>query len=266
MYQFKYQPTPKNILLDLMGVNADQCLSTAHLGLISDAFQISINNLRVTLNRLSTTGLVTTDERGIYRLNTQALEKRNFINRWRDSTLAQPNWDGSWLACHLPKGGDRTQRNNSHKALDWFGFKAGLDQLWVRPNNLGKSTKDLLVELRKIGIESNTHCFVLSEVADQLASQWAISLWDIRSLDANYEKLISALTMSEKHLQSKSMSESLAETYQLGGEAIHCLATDPLLPKEIRPSQSYEALKAAMLRYDELGRNIWLEQLQPLTN
>lgn len=261
MYQFDYQPTPKNILLDLMGVNINHTLSTSHLELIADAFGVSINNLRVTLNRLVSAGLVSNNNRGLYHLTERALAKRRFINRWRSDDLQTPQWDGQWLGCHLPKGADRTQRKRSLRALSWYGFQAGLDQLWIRPNNISLTGRELMADLRKLGIENNAQCLVLSDVDKPLADRWIEELWDINSLDSRYVQLIAALIESEAGLAQQAVSASLAETCRLGGEAIHRLATDPLLPKEIRPGDHYETLKNTMLRYDKIGRDIWLQQL-----
>jgi phenylacetic acid degradation operon negative regulatory protein len=264
MYQFTYQPTPKNILLDLMGVNKNGELATSQLNLISQAFDISINNLRVCLNRLVSADLITNDDRGVYCLTEKALAKRAFINRWRHDTFAYAGWNYSWMACHLPKGGDRNLRKKSLVALQWYGFTLGLDQLWIRPNNLMVNCSELSMELTQLGLENHAHCFVLQEVPDALASQWAHNLWNITQLDAEYSALVQSLKTSLENLEKKSLDASLAETCRLGGEAIHRLAIDPLLPKEIRPQKKYQQLKTTMLKYDRVGRNIWLNQLEQL--
>lgn len=261
MYQFRYQPTPKNILLDLMGVNSNNQLTTPELQPISEAFNLSINNLRVTLNRLVSAGLVSNAERGSYRLTAKALQKRRFINRWRDDRLMRPDWDGSWVGCHLPKGADRTERSSSLRALQWYGFKPGLEQLWIRPDNLTPGSAELHSGLRKLGLEALSHCFVITEIETTLAKQWC-SLWDVRTLDNHYLELLDALSRSLDNLAKQPRKNSLAETWRLGGEAIHLLATDPLLPQQIRPGHCYENLKNTMKRYDVVGRSLWLKQLR----
>ncbi|GAA5445444.1 hypothetical protein Misp06_03647 [Microbulbifer sp. NBRC 101763] len=264
MYQFTYEPTPKNVLLDLMGVNKRHELATSQLGYISDAFDISINNLRVTLNRLVGAGLITQNGRGMYRLTEKALAKRAFINRWQQNTFHYDNWDYRWLACHLPKGVSRAVRAKSILVLEWYGFAAGLDHLWVRPNNLIINHAELTVTLIRLGLEESAHCFVLQDVPDILVSHWAHHLWDIERLDSEYDALIHSLESSLTSLAAKSVSASLYETCRLGGEAIHRLAVDPLLPKVIRPQKKYQQLKKIVRKYDRVGRNIWLEQLQKL--
>ncbi|AWF81115.1 hypothetical protein BTJ40_09965 [Microbulbifer sp. A4B17] len=264
MYQFTYEPTPKNVLLDLMGVNKRHELSTSQLGFISDAFNISINNLRVTLNRLACAKLITHDGRGLYHLTKKALAKRAFIDRWQQNSFHYNNWNHSWLTCHLPKGVTRTIRKKSLLVLEWYGFAPGLDHLWVRPNNLKHSQTEIITALAALGLEENAHCFVIQEAPASLVSQWNGQLWDIDRLDSEYDALIQSLEDSLRSLASKPINATLCETCRLGGEAIHRLAIDPLLPKVIRPKEKYQLLKNIVRKYDRAGRNIWLEQLKKL--
>jgi phenylacetic acid degradation operon negative regulatory protein len=264
MYTFHYQPSPRNTLLDLMGVHPEHQLATGLLGVISDAFDLSVNNLRVTLNRLASADLVRSDERGVYTLTEKALAKRSFMNRWKASALTTPEWNGNWLACHLPKGEERGARKKTCQALELNGFKGGLDQLWVRPDNLTTPLPELRQRLMGLGLEGGANCFVIQAIEDRVASQWVADLWPVATLDREYEELISLLQQSEDELTGKSPGASLAETCRLGGEAIYRLAIDPLLPRAIRPGDCYEKLQESARRYDRIGREIWLEQLQKL--
>lgn len=264
MYRFRYQPSPRNILLDLMGVHPEHQLATGLLGVISDAFDLSVNNLRVTLSRLAAADFVRSNERGVYSLTEKALAKRSFMDRWKESSLTTPEWEGNWLACHLPKGEERGVRKKTCQALELNGFKVGLDQLWVRPDNLTTPLPELRQRLRGLGLESGASCFVMQAVEDHVASEWAATLWPVATLNREYEELISLLHQSEDELTGKSSGASLAETCRLGGEAIYRLAIDPLLPQAIRPGNCYEKLQEAARRYDRIGREIWLEQLQTL--
>jgi len=264
MYKFKYEPNPKNVILDLMGINQPNPLETTHLVMISDIFGISINNLRVALTRLAAKGMITNDGRGIYRLSPKTVAKRDFINRWRSAQVINKPWDNSWIACHLPKGTDRTIRKKSLLALEWYGFKPGLDLVWVRPNNLTLSLTDLVNYLRELGLESEARTFVLAQAEDTLQTHWVNNLWATKKLDQDYDELIQALQNSIQTLQQSTPQQSLFETCSLGGEAIHHLAIDPLLPQEIRPGDMHTRLKQTMLTYDKVGREIWLEQLSAL--
>ena len=263
MYDFKYKPSPKNIVLDLIAVNQYRQLETPQLTFISEIFDISMNNLRVTLNRLVNEDLLANDERGVYRLTPKALSKREFINQWR-SKQTLDTWDGSWLACYLQKGVDRTTRKKTLLALEWYGFKPGLDLIWVRPNNLVLETENLAESLTTLGIEEGTKLFVMSDTDKHLQRRWTTTVWPVDQLDQQYDALVLQILKSTQLLETNSVRTSLIETCQLGGEAIHCLALDPLLPKAIRAGEKYEELKQTMLNYDKLGRKIWLEELSKL--
>lgn len=264
IYQFKYKPNPKNIVLDLMGVNKSHSLGIAQLHSISDIFGISINNLRVTLNRLVKAEMLSKDDANIYHLTPKSLDKRKFINRWRASQLKKDSWDGSWIACYLPKGIDRTLRKKSFLALDWYGFKQGLDHVLVRPNNLMLSIEELALSLKTLGLEVGATIFVMSDLDETTHNDWISNLWSITQLDCSYNALTNQLIKSRSALESTSSRSSLVDVCLLGGEAIHYLAIDPLLPDTIRPGKAYETLKNTMIDYDAIARNSWLEKLSCL--
>ena len=47
------------------------------------------------------------------------------------------------------------------------------------------------------------------------------------------------------------------ESFRLGGEGIHVLAKDPLLPQELIDTALRANLWQTMIDYDRLGREIW---------
>lgn len=264
MVSLKYEPNPRNVILDLMGVNQPNPLDTSYLPLISDIFGITINNLRVALTRLVAKGLISNDGRSIYRLTPKAVAKRDFINRWQSDQASNQPWDKSWITCHLPKGTERSARKKTLLALEWYGFKPGLEQMWIRPNNLKLNLTELMSSLRELGLEPEARAFILSQVEDSLQTHWQNNLWLIKKLDQDYADLIQVLDNSLKTVKQNSLHQSLHETCVLGGEAIHLLAIDPLLPAEIRPSDKYQQLQKSMLIYEKMGREMWLEQLSNL--
>jgi hypothetical protein len=50
---------------------------------------------------------------------------------------------------------------------------------------------------------------------------------------------------------------ALVQTFLFGGEAIRVLATDPLLPEQMIPSEPRAKLTETMLRYDTVGHALW---------
>jgi len=262
-YPFKREMNPRNIILDLMGVSHPNPMEAAHLNEISVIFDVPVNNLRVALTRLVAKGMLDNTQRGVYRLSAKAIVRNEFTRRWKSPQYSSQQWDGSWIACHLSKGTNRSLRTKSINALNWFGFKPGLDGMWVRPNNLLQSVPDLLSQLRNLGLEASAQVFSLSDVEPILAQSWQ-TLWATDELDKRYGQLNKKLLYSFKQLQNPKTNTTLLETCLLGSEAIHYLATDPQLPNEIRPSKFYEQLRTTMLEYDQIGRKIWLQELPTL--
>ncbi len=262
-YQFQREVTPRNIILDLMGVSHPRPLSSSHLGMISSTFNVTVNNLRVALTRLVAKGMLDNTERGVYRLSAKAMARNDFARRWKVPQANKKKWDGSWIACHLSKGSNRTVRAKSINALNWFGFKPGLDAIWLRPNNLVMPIPELFENLRNLGLESGAHVFSMANVEASLAKHWH-TLWAVEELDKSYASLNEQLQQSFEALQTSPPKTSLLDTFYLGSEAIYCLATDPQLPADIRPSPNYESLRKTMLDYDKIGRKIWLQQISSL--
>ncbi len=262
-YPFKREPSPRNIILDLMGVSHPNPMETAHLSVIADVFSVPVNNLRVALTRLVAKGMLDNTQRGVYRLSAKAIVRNEFTRRWKSPQYSSKPWDDTWIACHLSKGTNRSLRCKSINALNWFGFKPGLDGMWVRPNNLVQAVPELLNMLRSLGLEAHAQVFSITDVETTLAKSWK-TLWATQKLDSHYQQLSKKLLNSFKQLQSAQPNTTLLEACLLGSEAIHFLATDPQLPTEIRPSCHYEQLRTTMLEYDKIGREIWLKQLPSL--
>ncbi len=262
-YQFQRELSPRNIILDLMGVSHPQPLEAGYLNLISDIFNIPVNNLRVALTRLAAKGMLDNTQRGVYRLSPKAMARNEFARRWKTPQCVEGQWDDSWIGCHLSKGANRSIRAKSLNALSWFGFKPGLDHLWVRPNNLVQGIVTLQAVLKDLGLESQSHVFSMNDIEPTLAKHWK-TLWPVDALNESYGELNQQLLSSYQQLDTTPLKASLLETCVLGSEAIHCLATDPQLPQEIRQGHEYETLRKTMIDYDLAGREIWLKQLSSL--
>lgn len=251
--------TPKSILLDLLGVAFPKPVLSQHLWVIADIFSVPENNLRVAMTRLVASGWVSSDVRGEYHLSEKARARNQFIRNWKAKDKQKP-WQQGWLACHLPKGAGRSERAKSIKALEWYGFKLGLDLMWVRPDNLAIPKQGLLNDLRLLGLEANAPLFVLQDIDPPLTSSW-LQLWPTEDMDKVYQAMTKRLRASEKKPEAK---RSLLETCVLGGEAIHYLVKDPQLPQSIHARKHYDQLKETMIRYDQMGRSIWFSELENL--
>lgn len=254
---------PRNAILDLMGVCHPNVVSFKQIGLLATVFAFSENNIRVALTRLVSQGWIENSQRGQYGLSEKGQARLNFSERWQANELRLNKWNGSWLGCHLPKGGQRTVRKHSLNALAWYGFQEGLDQLWVRPNNLKLTASELRHELERLGLELDAQIFTLQAESHDLEAVWLAS-WPTEQLNHIYAALTDRLSKKLPDLTTIPPKLSLKDTCILGGEVIHYLAKDPQLPDEIHDRKQYDVLKKTMMQFDACGRKIWRQELNKL--
>lgn len=257
--------SPKNVMLDLLRMTRHQPISTKSLVETGTLFGFNSNAVRVALTRLVSQGMVESDERGLYRLSLSTNPMNQLIEDWRKGDARRVNWsDQSWLVCHLSKCPNRSERNHSVKALSFQGFKEGLDNLWVRPNNLALPFDELLERLNFLGLENNAALFSTRDIDGAIAERWRHQLWNPTNLKRAYRESLAKLKKSEKKLLKMPTREAMIESFYLGGEAIHILVKDPLLPDEIFQCEDREHLCETMLHYDTVGRSIWAKEVSDL--
>ena len=221
-------------------------------------FAIGENSMRVTLARLRSRGLVESDRRGFYRLSRAALPVNRQVRSWSSIEDAVSAWDGSWLAIEtsaLPRR-DRRGARVRERSMRFLGFEPLTGALRVRPNNrIGGVAlcRDRLVEL---GFEPAPVVFRIAEFDVDLERR-ARTLWDSYELERVYRELTDRLAASAERLATLSRRDAMAESFQLGGEAVRQLALDPLLPAEIIDVTARRALVEEMRRYDGIGRDYW---------
>jgi phenylacetic acid degradation operon negative regulatory protein len=71
--------------------------------------------------------------------------------------------------------------------------------------------------------------------------------------------MVERLQASAARLPRLPPDRARLESFRLGGEAIHLLAKDPLLPGELVDAAARAALTREMTRYDSIGKSIWTE-------
>lgn len=227
-----------------------------------ELFGIEGNALRVALTRLVQAELVETDGEGNYRLAAESRPLARFVDAWRQGDARTRRWDGGWLALWHPRGGARGERRRSHTALDRLGFREGLEGLWVRPDNLAAPRRDLAADLEELGLAEGAELFEARGFDAALTDRWSASLWPRAALRRGYKRALRDLEKSAARLRDLPPERAMVESFRLGGAAIRALATDPLLPDAILSGEPRRQLHRAMVRYDELGREVWTELLQ----
>lgn len=249
------------MLLDLLRV-ASRPAPVRLLVAAAEVFGIEGNALRVALSRLVQAELVDTDGEGNYRLAAESRPLARLVDAWRRGDARTRRWDGGWLALWHPRGGPRGERRRSLTALARLGFREGLEGLWIRPDNLAAPRRELAADLAELGLARGAELFEARGFDAALTERFSSSLWPRAELRRGYKRALRALEKSAARLPSLSPERAMVESFRLGGAAIRVLATDPLLPDAILFGEPRRQLHRAMLRYDELGREVWTELLE----
>lgn len=251
---------PTNIILDLLRTYGTRGTSVQDIASTGALFGLNENRIRVCLSRLRAKGVIENSSRGHYRLCDTADPVNAFAERWRLGELRVKAWQGDWNCVHLPSAPSRMGK--SAWALTNFGFAAMDASLWVRPNNLNIPNSDLRQQLRSLGVANEAILIGAAELEPTLERNWLRAFKPSR-LEQRYTDMIKLLEDSLARLPKLEQSLAKKETFDLGGQGIQLLATDPLLPAQMHNTETRKKLWQTMCRYDEVGRQIWAGQHKP---
>ncbi len=241
---------PTSIVLDMLRSARSRQRTARSLVAAGELFGHSANTMRVTLSRLMSRGLIESPKRGLYRLSSATDALNGFVERWRNGESRVTPWDGTtWLFAHHAKPNDKDLW-----ALEAVGFKAVRPGLHTRPDNLAESLKNLKTLAVSIGLDPST--LIIQGHADCCTDGWQ-ALWEPDALESIYDNALQRLTESARNLTSLPPQSARLECFRLGGEVIHRLAKDPLLPDSWIDTGKRRALWRAMLAYDAQGKDIW---------
>ena len=210
-------------------------------------FGFSENLMRVSLSRLTNKGTIENFQRGFYRLTNATDHLNDYIDEWRTGDARRRNWNGKWVLAHSTK---------DYWALKANGFLKLDDGLWVRTDNLARSTETLQSLLVNLGAPSD--CIIATEAQlSDVRITAAMNQINITALTDAYSNNIAKLNQSLNRLSALPTDAAQKECFHLGGAAIQVLALDPLLPDEILLGDERQNLWKLMLNYDRIGREIW---------
>jgi phenylacetic acid degradation operon negative regulatory protein len=249
------QPTSSSFILDLLATLKEGSMPVRALVEAGRCFGIEGNSLRVALARLLARGRVERDARGHYRLGPGAEPIRQQVTSWRSLATSRRVWDGSWLMIQLPAG-PAALRRRSQRALRFLGLRSLGSNLQVRPDNLRGGVEAGREKLQSLGLDPSALVFVARGL-DPDGDARARRLWDVDTLEAAYASSLEEIERSARRLPGLSEAEGMVESFLLGGRMIRQLVLDPLLPDEILPATTRDAMVAAMRDYDRAGRRCW---------
>ena len=254
-------PTPRSLTLDLLSTLSGGSMPVAALVEAAGLFGIPDGSLRVALARLLADGRVERDGRGRYRLGSASAPLDDLVRSWRRLEERTCAWRGAWLGCWLPPRPVRGARKRSLRALRLLGFAELREGLYLRPANLRGGLEATRSTLLALLLEPESLTAELGSL-DAASERRARALWDGSTLATRYDEVAGRLRASARGLCQRDEAGAMVESFLLGGEAIQCLVQDPLLPPEIQPAAARERLAAALLDYDQRGREAWASFLE----
>jgi phenylacetic acid degradation operon negative regulatory protein len=252
------QPTAKSLVLDLLSTVGGRAIPVRALIDAGHLFGISSNGVRVELARLVTRRLVTRDRRGQYRIAPRAQPLGGHVASWTRLEERLVPWCGAWIGvhlAHLPRT-PRAALRRRMRALRLMGLRELEPGLFVRPDNLRGGVDDVRRRLHALGLEPAAIVFAMAAL-DASTDARARRSWDVAGLRAAYRHTRRRLIASEGRLSRLSPDRAMAESFQVGGQAIRQLIYDPLLPEPLMSAAERRGLLDAMRRYDRRGRDCW---------
>lgn len=248
----------KNLTLDLLMAAGPQPLPVRHLLAAGVLFAIPTNNLRVSLARLSTEGLVESVERGSYRLSALAKALADDVATWRTAPQRVKPWHGEHLTVHCGALGrsDRAALRHRDRALLMLGFRELERGLHVRPDNLQGGVAHVRQRLTTLGLEPQATVFVSAQFDEKHEAQIR-SLWNGAALNEAYVRLQKQLTDWSEHASNLPIEEAARESYLLGRKAIREVVFDPWLPTPLVDVGLRQSFFDAVQKFDHLGHDIW---------
>lgn len=243
---------PSDIVLDLLRSARGRRRRAVSLIAAGALFGFNENTMRVTLSRLMARGLIESPERGLYRLTQQTDALNDFVERWRLGEQRVAAWrPGCWLFAHAP---------GARPADDWvlqtLGFREVRPGLHARPDNLTIPLAELRALAAGLGLDAGVLLLAGEPEGEAVPATW-VAAWDVDALNVAYHEGRRRLEASAARLPAIPVHEACLECFTLGGEMIHRLAKDPLLPGELVNTAARESLWRAMLDYDVQGKEIW---------
>jgi phenylacetic acid degradation operon negative regulatory protein len=248
---------PANIIIDLLRTYADRGTSVANIMASGAMFGFSNNQMRVGLSRLVTKQTIENFSRGFYRLSKTADPFNTFIERWRLGESRIVPWDHRWLLVHRSRDTAPTKNAKSEWALANHGFREAIKDCWIRPDNIALGLDELEQQLHHLGLEHEAMLAGAAKLKPRWHHRWLNQVAP-EQLIKGYHAMSRRLTLSLAELPNLTRAAALKSSFQLGGQGIEMLATDPLLPTEMLDTEPRMSLTQRMRDYDRIGREIWL--------
>ena len=255
--------TAKKLILGLMVADPDMAISVQAIIRACGLFNITENNVRVTLVRLSAEGMIASRGRGAYGIGPQARNTAYAVAQWHQAEQRLCPWTGDYLCVHTNVLGrsDRKALLHRERAMRMLGLRELERGLHLRPNNLLAGVDGLRRDMRALGVPKQATAFVASHFSDP-QNQAISRLWDGAALNQSYRQQEQQLQHWLDGQHELEHEVAARESYLMGADAIRSLVFDPWLPEPMVDSQARHQFALTVARFDAAGKAIWNEVLK----
>ena len=253
------KPVARKLLLKLLGSRDNVKMTASSAVRVGALFNISENNIRVTINRLHSAGVLSLVDRGYYQLGKKGVNFAREINSWRNAqTSLLPSWNGHWIVVHthmLAKS-DKKQARQNERALKILGLKKLLSDMYIRPANIQGGASVVREKLQALGLSQQAVVFCAFDLDSKLHLRTR-KLWNTTELEQRYQQGVTELKESLNRLPTLSLEDATKESFEIGDNALHQLVFDPLLPSPLINESLRREFAELVKHYDDIGAQIW---------
>lgn len=221
-------------------------------------FDISVNNTRVALVRLSAEGLIESAGRALYQLSADAHRLADDVASWRNRSQNLRPWQGDYVAIKTGKlhRSESKAKKARERALLMTGFRPLQPDFFIRPNNIEESIPALRQRLYTLGLEPEAMIFQANEFSEDI-QQDLLKLWQPTQLVKVYDQLSEKMTTWLARHTELEAEVAARESFLLGGSAIKHVVYDPFLPPQWIDTQKRERFIDLVHQVDSAGKSIW---------
>lgn len=251
-------PSARHLLMNLLLAAEDVGLRAADMIASSELFGISSNATRVALARLAASGLIEATGRGSYRVGPAGVAVGNEVAHWRSAEERLKPWNGSWIIVQSPAAerGERHLQRRKERAFALLGLREFEPGFLVRPDNLKGGAHGVRERLAALEVPGDIAVCRIVDV-DEVREARGRALWDAEELTRRYRKRCEEIAEWLEQAGDLPLGIAARQAFLLGDASIREIVFDPLLPEEFLDPKQRWAWRDAVLRLDEVGREIW---------
>lgn len=251
------KPTAKKLILGLLLAREGAALSVSEAVSACALFDLTENNVRVTLARLRSEGLIESSERGSYHFGPAGRDLAEQVYTWHDAEQRLRDWGGGYIVASVAALGrsDRRAMRRRERALALLGMRELERGLYLRPDNLEPGVAGVRRRLRLLGLDTEAPVFSASDFG--AAESQIAGLWDVPVLERRYREGRQRLQHWLDNRDALDPDTAARESYLLGGAAIRELVYDPWLPGAWIDVDARRDYLMTVQRFDAAGKAVW---------